>query len=62
MDLSPDAVTYTSDIAPFSSQEYLDFQTNIEWGFTLEHVREMTRKYSKMHRTDKYSQLSSIIW
>ena len=25
-------------------------------------VRDMTRTYSQMHRTDKYSQLSSVIW
>ena len=33
-----------------------------ENGFTLKCVRDMTRTYSQMHRTDKYSQLSSIIW
>ena len=39
-------------MAPFLSQEFLDVQTNIECGFTLEHVRDMTKKYSKTHRTD----------
>ena len=32
-----------------------------EKGFTLKRVRDMTRTYTQMHRTDKYSQLSSII-
>ena len=31
-------------------------------GFTLKHLRDMTRTYSQMHRTDKYSEHSSIIW
>ena len=30
--------------------------------FTLKRVRDMIRTYSQMHRTDKYSQHSSIIW
>ena len=30
--------------------------------FKLNRVRDMTKTYSQMHRTDKYSQLSSIIW
>ena len=32
-----------------------------ECGFTLKCVRDMTRTYSQMHRTDKYSEHSSII-
>ena len=32
-----------------------------ECGFTLKRVRDMIRTYSQMHRTDKYSQHSSII-
>ena len=35
---------------------------SIECGFTLERVRGMIRTYSQMHRTDKYSQHSSVIW
>ena len=35
---------------------------NSQAGFTLKRVRDMTRQYSQMHRTDKYTQLSSIIW
>ena len=31
-------------------------------GFTLKFVRDMIRTYSQMHRTDKFSQHSSIIW
>ena len=31
-------------------------------GFTLKHLRDMTRTDSQMHRTDKYSEHSSIIW
>ena len=33
-----------------------------ECGFTLKRVRDMIRTYSQMHRTDKYSERSSIIW
>ena len=33
-----------------------------ECGFTLKRARDMIRTYSQMHRTDKYSQHSSIIW
>ena len=32
----------------------------MECGFTLK--RDMTRPYKQMHRTDKYSEYSSIIW
>ena len=34
----------------------------IECGFTLKRVRDMIITYSQMHRTDKFSQHSSIIW
>ena len=51
----PVAVTETSDFAPASRKEFLDIQTTIECGFTLKRVRDMTKTYSKMHRTDKYS-------
>ena len=33
-----------------------------ECGFSLKRVRDMTRTYSQMHHTDKYSEHSSIIW
>ena len=54
---SPDAVTSPSDFAPTSSKEFLDIQATIECGFTLKHVRDMTRRYSQMHRTYKYTEL-----
>ena len=38
------------------------YQATIECGFTLKRIRDMIRTYSQMHRTDKYSQHSSIIW
>ena len=59
---SPVAVTETSDFAPASSKEFLDIQATIECGFTLKRVRDMIRRYSQMHCTDKYSEHSSIIW
>ena len=51
-----------SDFAPGSSKEFLYTQATTECGFTLKRVRDMTRTYSQMHRTDKYSEHSSIIW
>ena len=59
---SPVAVTSRSDFVPASSKEFLDIQPTIECGFTLKRVRDMIRTYSQMHRTDKYSEHSSIIW
>ena len=41
---------------------FLSCHVLIECGFTLKRVRDMIRTYSQMHRTDKYSQHSSIIW
>ena len=43
-------------------QGVLDIQATIECGFTLTRVRDMRWIYSQMHRTDKYSEHSSIIW
>ena len=51
----------TSDLMPALSKEFLDIQATIERGFTLTHVRDMTRTYIHMHRTDKYLEQSSII-
>ena len=62
MGSSPVAVTWTSDFAPASSKEFLEIQATIESGFTLRRVRDMTRTYSQMHRTNKYSKQNSIIW
>ena len=56
------SASLTSDFAPASSREFLDIQVTIEWGFNLKRVRDMTKTYSQIHRTDKYSQRSSIIW
>ena len=49
------------NIVPISSKEFLDIEANIECGFSLKRVPDMMRGYSQMYRTDKYSQLSSII-
>ena len=51
----------TSDFAPVLSKEFLDIQAAIELGFTLKWIRDMTRTYREMHRTDDYSEYSSII-
>ena len=59
---TPVAVTSPSDIAPGSSKEFLDIQDTIEFGFTLKCLDDMTRTYSQMPRTDKYSEHTSIIW
>ena len=52
----PVAVTETSDFAPASSKEFLDNQAIIEFGFTLKHVRDMTRRYS--HNLEKLNFVS----
>ena len=57
-----DQAIETSDIALVSSKEILDIHATIECRFTLKRVRDMIRTYIQMHRTDKYSQHSSIIW
>ena len=57
-----DSFCLVVDFAPASSKEFLDIQATVECGFTLKRVRDMTRTYSQMHRTDKYSEHSSIIW
>ena len=49
-------------MAPASSKEFLDIQATAECGFTLKLVRDMIKTYNQMHRTEKYSQHSSIIW
>ena len=38
-----------------------EIQPTTECGFTLKRVRDMIRTSGQMHRTDKYSQHSSII-
>ena len=59
---SPVAATEASDMTPVLSKDFLDIQENIRCGFTLKYVRDMITIYSQMHRTNKYSQHSSIIW
>ena len=41
---------------------FLDIQATIECELTLKRVHDMTRTYTQMHRTDKYSEHSLIIW
>ena len=47
---------------PAFSKEFFDIQATKECGFTLKRVRDMTRAYTQMQRTDKYSEHNSIIW
>ena len=49
-------------MAAASSKEFLDIQATVECGFILKLVRDMIKTYNQMHRKDKYSQLSSILW
>ena len=44
-----------------SSKEFLNIQATVECIFTLKIVNDMTITYNQLHRTDKYSQQSSII-
>ena len=56
--------TAPTDLAKLTnalSKEFFDIQATVECGFTLKLVRDMIKTYNQMHRTDKYSQLSSII-
>ena len=55
------AVTNTSYIADISSKKIPDIHATIEFGLTLKRLYDLTRTYSKMHRTDMYSHLRSII-
>ena len=59
---NPVSVIWTSDIAPVSRKEFLDIQATIESRFTLKLIRDMIITYSQIHRTDKHSQHSSMIW
>ena len=49
-------------MTPASSKDFPDIQANIECRFTLKLLRDMIKTCTQMHRTDKYSQHSSIIW
>ena len=46
----------------FQAMMSLDIQATAECGFTLKHIHDMVRAYSKMQHTDKYSQHGSVIW
>ena len=59
---NPVEVTYISDFTPASSKQFFDIKATRECAFTLKRARDMIRTYSQMHRTDKYSQRSKIIW
>ena len=50
-----------SYIAPVSSKKFLDIQATKECRFTVKRVLDIITS-CQMHRTDKYSQHSSIIW
>ena len=43
---NPIAVTYTLDIAPVLSKDFLDIPANIERKFTLKRIRDMIITYS----------------
>ena len=45
-----------------NQEEFLETQATTECRFTLKRVYDMITTYSQMHRTDKYSQHSPIIW
>ena len=47
---------------PASIKEFLDIQATMECELTLKRLRDMTKTYSQIHRTDKYSEHGSIIW
>ena len=57
---SPVAVSQTPNFAPALSKEFLDIEETVKCAFTLKLVRDMTKTYSQMHRTDKDSQYRSI--
>ena len=48
-------------MASASSKEFLDIQANYKVWIHPETLREMIITYSQMHRTDMYSQHSSIV-
>ena len=61
-------VTFTTDIAPDSSKEFLDIQANIECGFTLECVRDMrihtiryTVQIERHNSAELFYQLDDIV-
>ena len=59
---TPVAVTYTSDFKPFLSKHFLGIKVTIKCGLSQKCVRDMKITHRQTHRTDKFSQYSSIIW
>ena len=49
------------NIAPALSKKSIDIQITIELGFNLKRVRSTITTNNHKHRTDKYSQHSSVI-
>ena len=47
---------------PVLSKEFFDIQITTDCGFTKKRVGNTIRTHSQIHRTDKYSEHSSIIW
>ena len=62
MESNPISATYNSDFVSSLSKEFLDIQATIEFEFTLKGARDITRTYSLIHCTDKYSQHCSNVW
>ena len=56
----PVAVTYTSDMAPVLSKDFLHIQVPMESRFTLNIVRDRIITYGQTHGRDKYSQCNFI--
>ena len=59
---SPVAANEASDFAPASSKGVPDIKETMECGLTRKYLCDMIKIFNQMHRTDKYSQHSSIIW
>ena len=59
---NPVAATWTSDIAPVWSKEFLDNQATIERRFTLKRVRDMIRTYSQLKITDCFYNVMSLFF
>ena len=57
---NPVAVTYTSNIAPVSSMEFLNIQATVECKFTLKCARGMIRTYCKNILTTQLNHLASL--
>ena len=49
-------------MAPVSSKEFLDIQTNIECGFTLKRVRDMIKTSSQITHRDEIEIDIKVVW